>query len=110
MFLNQYYTVTIERSNGAPSILVAVKRGDKLLETLNSDDTMAKVMDGCDGYKVTSFAYRDGSEIIDQDIVLMEAGSVKQHLPALFHVMGLKCAKHDFFRNPRITQDTSQNS
>ena len=69
--LNQYYTVTIERSNGAPSILVAVKRGDKLLETLNSDDTMAKVMDGCDGYKVTSFTYRDGSEIIDQDIVLV---------------------------------------
>ena len=63
------HTVTIERSNGAPAILIAVDHGTNLLETLNSDDTMAKVMDGCDGYKFTGFAYHDGSAIGDQDAV-----------------------------------------
>ena len=38
----------------------------------------------------------------------MEAGGVLEHLPALFHVMGLKCSEHNPFRYPGIIQDASE--
>lgn len=41
-----------------------------------------------------------GLPVIDQNVLLMKVGSVLEHPSALFHVMGLKCAKHDFFRYP----------